>query len=217
VGDVTFVISLLLLLTLLGQSAPCGDSLPLSDEAALACAEPQLAAPYLRGLIAARKAYAAGGTLDALKPVTAAIDELDRLAGKPVPAEIAKNVLLASAAASQSEREQMALFLAHALRIELLQLAARQPGAPIVTAHEVAGDLWLRVHRYPEARQAYLDAFKLLGPKPRITLGLARTAARMKDQPTACAEYRTLNDSFGSRAMPAAEIVEARAFLATCR
>jgi hypothetical protein len=214
---VTLVISLLSLLPLLAQNPPCGDSLPLSDDAALTCAEPQLAAPYLRGLIAARKAYAAGGTLDSLKPVTAAIDELDRLAGKPVPAEIAKNVLLAAAAASQSEREQMALFLAHALRIESLQLAARQPAAPLATAHEVAGDLWLRVHRYPEARQAYLDAFKLLGPKPRITLGLARTAARMKDQMTACAEYRTLNDWFGSRAPLPAEIAEARAFLATCR
>jgi hypothetical protein len=212
-GDMTFVLSLLLLL----QGAPCGESLPLSDDAALACAEPQLAAPYLRGLIAARKAYAAGGTLESLKPVTAAIDELDRLAGKPVPAEIAKNVLLAAAAASQSEREQMALFLAQALRIESLQLAARQPGAPVATAHEVAGDLWLRVHRYPDARQAYLDAFKLLGPKPRITLGLARSAARLKDQATACAEYRTLNDWFGSGAAPSAEIVEARAFLATCR
>jgi hypothetical protein len=210
---VTVVISLLLLL----QGAPCADPLPLSDDAALACAEPQMAAPYLRGLIAARKAYAAGGTLEALKPVTAAIDELDRLAGKPVPGEIAKNVLLAAAAASQSEREQMALFLAQALRIESLQLAARQPGAPLVTAHEVAGDLWLRVHRYPEARQAYLDAFKLLGPKPRITLGLARTAARMKDQATACAEYRTLDDGFGLRATPPPEIAEARAFLATCR
>jgi hypothetical protein len=209
----TLVIPLLLLL----QGAPCGDPLLLSDDAALACAELQLAAPYLRGLIAARKAYAAGGTLESLQPVTAAIDELDRLRGKPVPAEIAKNVLLAAAAASQSEREQMALFLAQALRIESLQLAARQPGAPLVTAHEVAGDLWLRVHRYPEARQAYLDAFKLLGPKPRITLGLARTAARMKDQVTACAEYRTLNDRFGSAAAPPAEIAEARAFLTACR
>jgi hypothetical protein len=210
---VTLVIPLLLLL----QTAPCGELLPLSDETALACAESQLAAPYLRGLIAARRAYAAGGTLESLKPVTAAIDEIDRVAGKPVPAEIAKNVLLAAAAASQSERDQMALFLAQALRIESLQLAARQPGAPIVTAHEVAGDLWLRVHRYPEARQAYLDAFKLLGPKPRITLGLARTAARMKDQVTACAEYRTLTDWFASRAAPPPEIVEAQAFLATCR
>jgi hypothetical protein len=103
-----------------------------------------------------------------------------------VPAEIARNVLLAAVAAAQSERDQMAIFLAHAKQMESLQIMAGQPGAPTISAHEAAGDLWLRVHRYEEARQAYLDAFKTIGPTPRTLLGLARADARLKDGPAAC-------------------------------
>jgi hypothetical protein len=149
-----------------------------------------VAAAYARGWAAAEAAYAAGGSPESLVPVNEAIAELERLTPRTVTAEIARNVLLASVAAAQNERDQMAIFLAHAKQIESLQLTARQPGAPDLTAHEAAGDLWLRVHRYEDARQAYLDAFKTIGPTPRTLLGLARADARLKDGPGACPDTR---------------------------
>lgn len=184
----------------------------LSKASALGCGDAAVALSYLKGLAAATDAYAVGGSPESLQAVSEAISSLERMSVQSVPAAIARFVLLAAAAASQSEREEMALFLAEALRIEGLQLMARQPGAPVVTAHEIAGDLWLRVHRYDQARQAYLDAFKMLGPTLRTALGLARSAARLDDVVTACLEYRTLVDRWDARA-PVAEIVEARDYL----
>ena len=49
-------------------------------------------------------------------------------------------------------------------------------GAPIVSAYEVAGDLWLQVHRFDDARRAYVTAAEQVGSTRRVTLGLARTA-----------------------------------------
>lgn len=149
-----------------------------------------VAAAYARGWAAAEAAYAAGGSPESLAPVNEAIAELEGLTRRAVTAQIASNVLLAAVAAAQNERDQMAIFLAHAKQIESLQITAKQPGAPNLTAHEAAGDLWLRVHRYEEARQAYLDAFKTIGPTPRTLLGLARADARLKDGPGACPDTR---------------------------
>jgi hypothetical protein len=179
----------------------------------LGCADADAAAHYLRGLIAAREAYRQGGSAESLEPVKKAAAVLEaRAAARPGRAEIARVVLLAAAAASQSERDEMALLIEHAVSLEALQLAAGQPGAPGVTAHEVGGDLWLQVHRYDEARQFYRRAAERLGATPRIRLGLARTAARLKDTVAACAEYRALV-MWGSRADDTPEIVEARAYL----
>ena len=67
-------------------------------------------------------------------------------------------MLQAAAAAAQSEREEMRLYLDTAIRMETLQRAAGLAGAPIIAAAETAGDLWLQVHRYDEARRAYDEA-----------------------------------------------------------
>jgi hypothetical protein len=72
----------------------------------------------------------------------------------------------------------MGAFLTHAIAMESLQFAAGQPGAPVLSAHEVAGELWLQVHRFEEARAAFERAVEQFGPTPRITEGLARAAAR---------------------------------------
>jgi hypothetical protein len=133
---------------------------------------------YLRGLGAAAAAYAQGGSEASLAPVRDAMAALQRLSGGgPGPAEIARLVLAASAAAAQSERDEMNAFLVHATEMEVLQLEAGQPGAPGVPALEAAGDLWLRVHRYDEAVRAYERAITYLGATPRITANLARARA----------------------------------------
>jgi hypothetical protein len=178
------------------------------------CDAARIALPYVRGLVAARLAYRDGGSPESLAPVRQAIAELEMLgADAPGRAQIARLVLLAAASAAQSERDEMAVFLAEALRLEALQLAARQPPAPLVTAHEAAADLWLEVHRAEDAGRAYQTAVSLIGSRPRLTLGLARAAARLNDR-SACAEYGAVVAWWGSRSTTPPEIDEARTFLA---
>ncbi|MBI2189026.1 MAG: hypothetical protein HYU37_18150 [Acidobacteria bacterium] len=110
----------------------------------------------------------------------------------------------------------MRLYLEAALGMESLQRTTGLPGAPLVSAAEVAGDLWLQVHRYEDARRAYTDAAAQVGPTLRVLSGLARAARRLDDTPAACATYRRLLDVWGSRPGAPAEIAEARAFIGGC-
>ena len=127
--------------------------------------------------------------------------------------ELARVILMAAAAAAQSERSDMALLLDHALALERQMVRDGSGGAAGVTAHEAAGDLWLQVHRFEAAAAAYVAAAELFGNTPRITLGLARTAVQMNQREPACRAYRQLVTNWtGSGSV--AEIVEARAFIA---
>jgi hypothetical protein len=87
-------------------------------------------------------------------------------------------MLNAAAAASQSERDEMALYLEHAERMETLLRATRQPAAPVLSVAEVAGELWLQVHRYDDAHAAFTRAESEVGKTPRVVAGLARAAVR---------------------------------------
>jgi tetratricopeptide (TPR) repeat protein len=179
------------------------------------CVEAEIAGHYLRGLVAARDAYAAGGSPQSLAPVRLAIAALDARASEaPARVALARAVLLAAAAAAQSERDEMALLLEHATRLEAIQIEADQPPLPVATAHDVAGDLWLQVHRYEEARRAYELALQRVGATPRVMLGLARATARLKDVDAACGNYRKLLAWWDTRRDSPAEIVEARSFVA---
>ena len=128
-------------------------------------------------------------------------------------AEIARVVLMAASAAAQSEREEMGLLLEHASNLERQQRSAGLQGAPIITAQEAAGDLWLQVHRFEEARRAYLSAAEQVGATRRVTLGLARTAFRLGDLPASCAQYRALVTGWPQKAGEPPELMEARTFL----
>ena len=121
--------------------------------------------------------------------------------------------------AAQSEREEMGLFLDHALNLEREARAAGRSGAPIVSASEVAGDLWLQVHRFEDARRAYVAASAQVGSTRRITLGLARTAFRLGELPAACEHYRILVSGWPKSGGEPPELGEARTFLrrAECR
>ena len=188
--------------------------------AGMGCAEADVAAHYLRGLVAARAAYAAGGSAESLEPVKQALAALEaRGATMRGTAEVARYVLEAASAAAQSERDQLALLIDHALQLERVQLEAGQGGAPGVTAHEAAGDLFLQVHRYEDARRYYERAAAQLGSTPRTRIGLARTAIRLKDTGAACEQYRGLVTWWGNRGEAPAEVIEARTFIASggCR
>jgi hypothetical protein len=154
------------LLALAPQAGPCRASVCTADE---------IESVYLRGWDAAEAAARVGGSPESLAPVRDAIATLERMAGGfHGPAEIARFVLAAAADAAQDERDEMELFLTHAVELERVQLDAHQPGAPVITAHEAAGDLWLRVYRYDEAKTAYEHAKAVIGSTPRIESGLAR-------------------------------------------
>ena len=171
---------------------------------------------YLRGLVDAREAFEQGGTVEALAPVYGAIETLATLSqGRRGSAEIARLVLQAAAAAAQSERDEMRLYLETAIQMELIQGAAGLPGAPLLSATEIAGDLWLRVDRYEDARQMYDDAADRVGPSLRNMLGSARASRRLKDVLAACTSYGGLLETWGSRPGAPPEIVEARTYIDT--
>jgi hypothetical protein len=180
------------------------------------CEEADGAAEYLEGLLGAPAAVQHGGTVESLRDVRSAVNALSRRAeGGQRRWEAASFALRAVAAASQYERDEMALYLAEATRIEGLLLAASQPGVPLVTAHELAGDLWFQVHRYEEARRAYGRAAERVGRTLRVRLGLARVAARLQEPTLACQEFRWLLEAWGSRSDEPPEITEARTYIAT--
>jgi hypothetical protein len=182
--------------------------------AAKGCVEAEVPAHYLRGLLAAHDAHAQFGSRESLAPIREAIAFIDARGGTlPGLPQIARVVLQAAAAAAQSERPEMALYLDQALRLEALQLEAHQPPLPIVTAHEAAGDLWFLVRDYDNARRAYLRAGERIGTTPRITLGLARVAARVNDGETACRQFRAFTRWWGTRTAEPPELTEARAYL----
>jgi hypothetical protein len=172
------------------------------------CPSAQVQATYLRGWLAARDAYRAGGSPESLTDVDAAVASLSAAGEK-----LAAYVLQAAVAAAQSERESLSLFIEQAVQLEAVRLSAGLTGAPIITAHEAAGDLWLQVHRYEDARRAFRLAGERVGTTRRVTLGLARSAMRLKDLPEACRQYRTLDAGWREPGTEPQEIVEAREFL----
>ena len=172
------------------------------------CANARTQSTYLRGWLAARGAYRAGGSPESLTDVDAAVASLSAAGEK-----LAAYVLQAAAAAAQSERESLSLFIEQAVQLEAVRLSARLSGAPIITAHEAAGDLWLQVHRYEDARRAFQLAGERVGATRRVTLGLARSAARLRDLPEACRQYQTLDAGWREPGTEPQEIVEAREFL----
>src|SRR4051794_27467414 len=110
------------------QAGPCRSAV---------CTLAEIELVYLRGWDAALAAFRVGGSPESLVPVREAIATLDRMAaGAHGPAEIARYVLAAAADAAQEERDEMALFLDHAIALERTQLDADQPGAPAISAHE---------------------------------------------------------------------------------
>jgi hypothetical protein len=178
------------------------------------CADAVLPSVYLRGWIAARDAYRVGGSPESLRAVSQSVAMLQEAGGTTGPAQIAALVLQGAAAAAQSERDDLALMINYAVELEDRRLTSKLPGLPMITAHEAAGDLWLQVHRYDDARRAYAKAAERIGVTPRITLGLARLAARIDAVATACKQYQSLVASWKGTMPEPPELSEARTFLA---
>lgn len=177
------------------------------------CADARLTALYLRGWLAARDAYRFGGSPESLAPVQQILDQIDSSAAASFgETEIVRFVLRAAMAAAQSERDTLALLIEHAINLERQRRAAGLRGAPLLTPDEAAGDLWLQVHRFEDARRAYTRAADSGLHTPRVRLGLARVAVRLSDLATACTAYTNLVAGWTASAAPP-ELVEARTFV----
>jgi hypothetical protein len=187
----------------------------LEQPALQSCQAVRVAAVYLRGLQAARDAYRTGGDAPSLEPVRQAIAflETQEVGADGRRVEVMKTVLMAAAAASQSERGDMVLLLDHAMDLEKRLVRAAQPPASGVSAHEAAGDLWLQVHRFDSALLAYTAAEQVVGRTPRSTLGLARASRRLDKTQAACDIYRSFVELVSAQTMTA-ELSEGRAFIA---
>ncbi len=169
---------------------------------------------FLRGLAAGRAASALGGDQTALRPLDALIAQVDRRAAPGSPGEIALLVLRAARAAAQSERDELFVYLSQALQVERTRGVRGLAGAPVLSAHEVAGELWLQVHRYDEAVAAFRVARGAMGDSPRVTAGLARALARQRSTVEACQEYRRLAADPAAHHPPmAGELADAQRFL----
>lgn len=181
--------------------------------AALGCADARMAAIYVPAIAAARDAYRLGGSEESLRPVRRAETELATLATQGDRlAAIGQLLVMAAAAAAQSERGEMALLLEQAQTLERARIEGGLGAVPGISAHELAGDLWLQVHRFDTARAAYRQALALAGPTPRALLGLARTAVRLGDAQAACDGYTHLLREWKAPDT-VAELIEARLYL----
>lgn len=203
----------------LTEAARLGETFDLRGAAAeyeaaarAGCASGAAAATYVRGLIAARQADAQFGSAASLEPLKQAISSLESRAAQNPSARAMLAVLRAAIPAAQHERPEMALRIEEMLRHESLQLEAKQPPLPVLSAHEAAGYFWLQLHLYVEAGRAFDAAAQAVGRTPHVLLGHARTAAGRQD-PAACEHYRRLISWWGSRPKSPPEMTEARDYV----
>ena len=169
---------------------------------------------YLQGLLEAGAASRVGGTAESLAPLRKTIAALEVIAGSQLgPAEIARLTLQAAAAGSQTERDEMRLYLESAVRMETLLASIGQRRVLVLPAMETAGSLWLQVDRYADAERAYQEAATQHGMSIATTFGLAKASAGLGNTAAACRGYGTLLDRWGSAVVEPVEIVEARTYL----
>ena len=177
------------------------------------CAAAQPAAIYVGGLIAGRAADAQFGSAASLQPLKEAISALEPYAAADPVARAMQAVVRAAMPAAQHERGELTLLIDEMLRHESLQLEARLPGLPVISAHEAAGYFWLQLHLYDEAARAFDAARSRIGQTSHVMLGAARAAAGRQDVAAACGHYNRLLSWWGTRPATPPEIVEARGFL----
>jgi hypothetical protein len=138
------------------------------------------------GWMAARALAPKGGALELLGPVNARLRELDKIAN--TSARYAEVAIRAAVSAAQEERDEMALFLAHARDLSKQLELAGAPAQYPLPIDELEGELWLEVDRHAEAKDAYARAVQLR-PTVNALIGLARANDKLGDVIAACAAY----------------------------
>ena len=165
----------------------------------------------MEGWVAARAVAAQGGALALLGPVNLRLKSLDGLPG--TAARYADVAIRAAVSAAQEERDELAVFLAHARDLSATMALTGAPARWPVPIDELEGELWLEVDRYTEARDAYLRATKLK-PTANAWIGLARASDRLGDLVAACAAYTQASSTAG---LPSSVDIEISLYALKCR
>ena len=170
------------------------DALALSEEW---LAADQGAGWYAKGIGAARAAWP-GGTpwkIDIARAAARRLDELARAYGRRSLVEVRRLGILAAVAAAQEERDEMTVVLRHATEIAD-SFGPEQPvPALAIPFHELAGDLWLQVHRFADAKREYAHSVTRHPGRARSWYGLTLAAAQADDWSTvriAATQFLTL-------------------------
>jgi hypothetical protein len=162
------------------------------------------------GWSAARALAPKGGALELLGPVNLRLRALDALPG--TAARYAEVAIRAAVSAAQEERDEMALFLAHAADLSNTMALVGAPAQWPLPIDELAGELWLEVDRYSESRDAYLRATKIK-PTANAWVGLARASDRLGDMIGACSAYTQAKSTPG---LPSSVEIEIGVYLLKC-
>jgi tetratricopeptide (TPR) repeat protein len=165
-------------------------------QAADACVLIRLARLAIRGWEEARQLAAVGGSVDSQAPTRAALAAIEALRGRQLDLEIeyAQTAIRAAIAAAQDERSELSLLLDHARDVtERLIARQRRPIWPR-SFNVVAGELWLEVDRYDEARAAFERAAQAERSAIAV-IGMARALARLGRVTEACAAFRTVREA----------------------
>jgi hypothetical protein len=165
----------------------------------------------LAGWRAARELAPKGGAVALLGPVNDRLRALDTI--NATSARYAEIAIRAAVSAAQEEREELALLLEHArslsLQMELIGAPAQWP-LPI---DELAGELWLEVDRFTDARDAYERATRI-APTPNAWIGLARASDKTGDTITACRAYGNV---LGTQGLPTQVELEISVYRLKCQ
>jgi tetratricopeptide (TPR) repeat protein len=184
-------------LDIMEQVVARGDAAAIVDTARgpNRCAALNLARLSLLAYHEARAVAALGGPVERQGPVRRALASLNDLRGGSLDLEVeyADTAIRAAIAAAQDERPEMELLLTHARDLaERLSDRSRRAVWPR-PFNLLAGELWLEVDRFEEARAAFERAVKA-DAGPVAIVGLARALARLGRHEEACRLWRRVPD-----------------------
>ncbi len=162
------------------------------------CALITLARLSLVGWVEARKLAPAGGAVELLGPANHSLAELDALktSALALDVEYAQTALRAAIAAAQDERPELGLLLTHARDLAERILARGRRAMWPRPYNVLAGELWLEVDRYEDARLAFERAVTA-EQSPLALVGLAESLSRLGRHEEACAAYRRVRGARG--------------------
>lgn len=159
----------------------------------------KLSRSALLGWVEARRLATSGGAVESQGSARTSLEELERLKGGPIDLEVeyAQIALRAAMAAAQDERSELELLLTHARDLAERLLGRGRKAMWPRPFNLLAGELWLEVDRYEEARAAFERAVKSDGGAVAL-VGLARALARLGLHDEACQTYRQAREATAS-------------------
>ena len=148
----------------------------------------------------ARALARVGGDPGQLGPIKVRLEELSRLAAGPLglDAQYALVGVQAAVAAAQDERPELELLLTHARDLAERLAQRNRPALWPRPFNLLAGELWLEVDRYEDARQAFERAVRADASRALAQVGLAESLMGLGQRDDACRVIRLVRDASGT-------------------